>query len=252
MKPKRVAIVTGGASGLGRAIVERFAADGAHVVIADIDDVAGIAVAEHIGRAAMFHHLDIADEAAWAGCIQAAESAFDPLTCLVNNAGISFAGSILDTTPASWRRTFEVNATGTFLGCQAGVRAMRETGGTIINIASARGQRASGGQVAYCASKAAMLMLTESVAIACGEQGFDITCNAICPGVFDTPILDEVRTALGGAEKAHAALVRMHLLKRLGQTEEIAAMAAFLASDEARFITGATFNVDGGFRIRDK
>jgi 3alpha(or 20beta)-hydroxysteroid dehydrogenase len=97
-----------------------------------------------------------------------------------------------------------------------------------------------------------MLMLTESVAIACGEQGFDITCNAICPGVFDTPILDEVRTALGGAEQAHAALVRMHLLKRLGQTEEIAAMAAFLASDEARFITGSTFNVDGGFRIRDR
>jgi 3alpha(or 20beta)-hydroxysteroid dehydrogenase len=252
MKPARVAIVTGGASGLGRAIVERFAADGACVVIADIDEVAGRAVAERIGGAARFRFLDIADETAWAGCIEAAEAAFGPLTCLVNNAGISFAGSILDTTPAAWRRTFEVNATGTFLGCQAGVRAMRETGGTIINIASARGQRASGGQVAYCASKAAMLMLTESVAIACGEQGFDITCNAICPGVFDTPILDEVRTALGGAEKAHAALVRMHLLKRLGQTGEIAAMAAFLASDEARFITGATFNVDGGFRIRDK
>jgi 3alpha(or 20beta)-hydroxysteroid dehydrogenase len=170
----------------------------------------------------------------------------------VNNAGISFAGAILDTSAAAWRRTFEVNATGAFLGCQAAVREMREAGGTIINIASARGQRASGGQVAYCASKAAMLMLTESVAIDCGEQGFDITCNAICPGVFDTPILAEVRTALGGPEKAHAALVRMHLLKRLGRTEEVAAMAAYLASEEARFITGATFNVDGGFRIRDK
>jgi len=252
MRQKRVAIVTGGASGLGRAIVERFAADGAHVVIADIDEGTGRAVAERLGEAAMFRFLDIADEAGWAGCIQAAESAFGPLTCLVNNAGISIAGSILDTTPASWRRTLEVNTTGTFLGCQAGVRAMRETGGTIINIASARGQRASGGQLAYCASKAAMLMLTQSVAIACGEQGFDITCNAICPGIFETPILDEVRAALGGAEKAHAVLVRMHLLNRLGQTGEIAAMAAFLASDEARFITGATFNVDGGFRIRDR
>jgi 3alpha(or 20beta)-hydroxysteroid dehydrogenase len=252
MKPGRVAIVTGGASGLGRAIVERFVADGARVVIADIDEGAGRVMAERIGKAAMFHLLDVADEAAWAGCIQAAQAAFGQLTCLVNNAGISIAGSILDTAPAAWRHTIEVNATGTFLGCQAGVRAMRETGGAIINIASARGQRASGGQVAYCASKAAMLMLTESVAIACGEQGFDITCNAICPGVFDTPILEQVRTALGGAEKAHAALVRMHLLKRLGRTEEVAAMAAFLASDEARFITGSTFNVDGGFRIRDK
>jgi len=252
MSARPVAIVTGGASGLGRAIVERFATDGAYVVIADIDEAAGRVVAERIGRGAVFRFLDIADEASWAGCIEAAETTFGPLSCLVNNAGISIAGSILDTTPAAWRRIFEVNATGTFLGCQAGVRAMRETGGTIINIASARGQRASGGQVAYCASKAAILMLTESVAIACGEQGFDITCNAICPGVFDTPILEEVRTALGGAEKAHAALVRMHLLKRLGQTEELAAMVAFLASAEARFITGATFNVDGGFRIRDK
>jgi 3alpha(or 20beta)-hydroxysteroid dehydrogenase len=251
MKLNKVAVVTGGASGLGRAIVERFAADGAYVVIADIDEAAGRELAERIGEAATFHRLDIADEGAWAGCMKTA-AAFGPLSCLVNNAGISFAGSILDTTPASWRRTFEVNATGTFFGCQAAVQAMRETGGTIINIASARGQRASGGQVAYCASKAAVLMLTESVAIACGEQGFDITCNAICPGVFDTPILDEVRAALGGAEKAHAALVRLHLLKRLGQTDEVSAMAAFLASGEARFITGATFNVDGGFRIRDK
>jgi 3alpha(or 20beta)-hydroxysteroid dehydrogenase len=252
MTPNRVAIVTGGASGLGRAIAERFAADGARVVIADIAESAGHEVAERIGKTAMFRYLDVADEAGWARCIKATQDEFGPLTCLVNNAGISFAGSILNTTAAAWRHTFEVNATGAFLGCQVAVRAMRETGGTIINIASARGQRASGGQVAYCASKAAMLMLTESVAIACGEQGFDITCNAICPGVFDTPILEEVRTALGGAEQAHAALVRMHLLKRLGRTEEIAAMAAYLASDEARFVTGATFNVDGGFRIRDK
>lgn len=252
MRPGRVAIVTGGASGLGRAIVERFAADGAHVVIADIDEVAGFAVAERIGGATMFQYLDIVDEAAWVGCIEATESAFGPLTCLVNNAGISFAGSILDTTPSAWRRTLEVNATGTFFGCQAGVRAMRETGGTIINIASARGQRASGGQVAYCASKALIVTLSESVAIASGENGWDIRCNTICPGVFRTPMVDAMRPALGGDEKMAAALSAMHLARRLGRPEEMAGLVAYLVSDEARFITGATFCIDGGFRIRDR
>lgn len=252
MMPSPVAIVTGGASGLGRAIVERFAADGAHVVIADIDEGGGHVLAERLGRSAIFHRLDIADEGAWEGCIQAAESAFGPLTCLVNNAGISIAGSIADTSLSGWQQTMDVNATGTFLGCRAAVQAMRGEGGSIINISSARGLRPSGGQVAYCASKALVVTLSESVAIACGEQGWDIRCNTVCPGVFHTPLVEAMSPAMGGAEKMQAILRGMHLAGRLGKPEEAAGLVAYLASDEARFITGATISIDGGFRIRDR
>jgi 3alpha(or 20beta)-hydroxysteroid dehydrogenase len=248
----QIAIVTGGASGLGRAIAERFATEGAQVLIADIDASNGIELAKRIGPRAMFAHLDVTQSDDWQAALHRVAESFGQLTCLVNNAGINIAGSIADITQAAWRRTLDVNATGTFLGCKHAVEAMRETGGTIINIASARARRPSGGQVAYCASKALVLTLTESVAISCGEQGWNIRCNAICPGVFDTPILDGMRVAMGGTENMHAALARLHLNGRLGKPEELAAMAVYLASDAASFITGASFTIDGGFSIRDK
>ncbi len=248
----RLAIVTGGASGLGHAIAARLAADGAHVVIADVNQQAGDALAAELGKNAMFCKLDVRSEADWAETMAKAQEAFGPLACLVNNAGISIAGSIADASLSDWQKTLDVNATGTFLGCRAAVQAMRAAGGVIINIASARGLRPSGGQVAYCASKALIVTLSESVAIACGEQGWDIRCNTVCPGVFQTPLVDAMSPAFGGEEKMQAALSRMHLAGRLGKPEEAAGLVAYLASDEARFITGATFSIDGGFRIRDR
>jgi NAD(P)-dependent dehydrogenase (short-subunit alcohol dehydrogenase family) len=248
----RLAIVTGGASGLGRAIAERLVAEGARVVIADVDEEAGSALAARLGKASMFRKLDVRSETDWAETMAEAQAAFGPLACLVNNAGISIAGSIAEATLAAWQKTMDVNATGTFLGCRAAVQAMREVGGVIINVASARGLRPSGGQVAYCASKALIVTLSESVAIASGENGWDIRCNTICPGVFRTPMVDAMRPALGGDEKMAAALSAMHLARRLGRPEEMAGLVAYLVSDEARFITGATFCIDGGFRIRDR
>jgi NAD(P)-dependent dehydrogenase (short-subunit alcohol dehydrogenase family) len=247
-----LAIVTGGASGLGRAIVERLIADGTRVAIADVNAPAGEALAEELGGNAMFCKLDVRSEEGWAETMETAQEAFGPLACLVNNAGISIAGSIADASLESWQKTLDVNATGTFLGCRAAVQAMRGGSGVIINIASARGLRPSGGQVAYCASKALIVTLSESVAIACGEQGWDIRCNTVCPGVFHTPMVDAMCPAFGGEEKMQAALSRMHLAGRLGKPEEAAGLVAYLASDEARFITGATFSIDGGFRIRDR
>jgi 3alpha(or 20beta)-hydroxysteroid dehydrogenase len=165
---------------------------------------------------------------------------------------VSTAGSIANTEEAAWRQTLDVNATGTFLGCRHGVEAMHRSGGVILNMSSARGQRTSSGQVAYCASKALILSLTESVALYCGENRIPIRCNAICPGIIDTPILEETRRLLGGGEIAEARLSAMQPLGRLGRSEEVASTAAYLASDDAGFITGATLNVDGGFRIRDR
>ena len=247
-----IAAVTGGANGIGRAIVERFVADGARVMIADVDVTSGAALATSLGDRCAFRQIDVTSADDWAALLTDIGERFGDITCLINNAGISTAGSVAGTTEAAWSRTMAVNATGTFLGCQAAVGAMGATGGTIVNIASARGQRASSGQIAYCASKAAVLSLTRSVALYCGENGIAIRCNAVCPGIVDTPILDETRALLGGGDAAGARLGAMQPIGRLGLPSEIASMVAYLSSPEATFVTGATIDVDGGFAIRDK
>jgi 3alpha(or 20beta)-hydroxysteroid dehydrogenase len=247
-----IALVTGGASGIGRAIVERFVTDGARVMIADVDAVAGEALAAALGERCLFQYLDVTRAEDWSAALSTVAQHFGVLSCLVNNAGVSTAGSIATTTETDWARTMAVNATGAFLGCQAAVKILSPNGGTIINISSARGQRPSAGQIAYCASKAAMLTLTQSVALHCGETGLPIRCNAVCPGIIDTPILNETKALLGGGDIAYARLGSMQPIGRLGLPSEVASMVAYLASPEARFVTGATINVDGGFAIRDK
>jgi 3alpha(or 20beta)-hydroxysteroid dehydrogenase len=248
----KVALVTGGASGIGRGIVERFAAEGAKVAIADIDEQAGGSLANSLNGAAMFVRLDVTHDANWGEAIEVLAQAYGRMTTLVNNAGINVPGTIADAREADWRRVHDVNGLGTFLGCRHAVRTMRDDGGAIINIASVRGQRPSSGQLAYCASKALVLNLTESVALYCGEQNLPIRCNAICPGVIETPLLRQGFEALGGETRARERLGVLQLLRRIGRPKEIGSAAAYLASDAASFITGAALNVDGGFRIRDQ
>jgi 3alpha(or 20beta)-hydroxysteroid dehydrogenase len=175
------------------------------------------------------------------------------LDILVNNAGTSRTASIEETTEAEWRFVMDTNLTSTFFGCKHAVRAMRAAGGAIINISSARGQRTGSGQCAYSASKAAVLSLTESVALHCGENGLPIRCNAICPGTVETELLRKYaeEQAPGNADAMLGEIAKLGIVSRLGRPSEIGDAAVFLASNEASFITGTVLNVDGGFRIRD-
>jgi NAD(P)-dependent dehydrogenase (short-subunit alcohol dehydrogenase family) len=239
----RTALVTGGLRGIGRAIVERFAEEGARVLATDLDEDGGKIEAGRV----LYHRLDVTQDADWARALET----FEGLDILVNNAGASRAGSIASTSEADWRFVMDTNATSVFLGCRHAVERMAARGGSIVNIASARGLRAGSTQCAYSAAKAAVLSLTESVALHCGEAGLPIRCNAICPGVIDTPLMRRHAEAAGG-EPAIKAMTALQIMGRLGTPREVADAALFLVSDEASFITGTVLSVDGGFVIRDR
>lgn len=246
----RVALVTGGLRGIGRAIVERFAEEGARVLVADLDE-AGPEIAGLPAGLARYQRLDVTQDADWAAALAVLEGGFGPLDILVNNAGTSRTGSVTSTSPEDWRFVMETNASSAFLGCRHAVAAMGARGGAIVNIASARGLRPGSAQCAYSASKAAVLSLTQSVALHCGESGLPIRCNALCPGVVDTPLMRRHAEGAGG-EPAIQAMAALQVMGRLGAPREIADAAVFLASNEASFITGAILSVDGGFAIRDR
>lgn len=238
----KLALVTGAASGLGEAITRRFVAEGAHVVIADIDTAGGAALASELGDAARFVRLDVADEDSWL----AALGTCDRLDVLVNNAGITTLGTIEEITLAQFIHEFEIDVVGVFLGCKHVIPLMREAGGSIINMSSLAGVRATGNLVAYNAAKAAVTHMTKSCAMHFARQGYPIRCNSIHPGAIHTPILDKVLAQTDDPETVYASWVATHPIGRLGKPEEIAAMAVYLASDESAFATGAEFRVDGG------
>jgi NAD(P)-dependent dehydrogenase (short-subunit alcohol dehydrogenase family) len=250
---QKVALVTGGASGLGKAIAQRLASDGASVVITDVDRSAGTATAAAAGLT--FMEQDVCDEPRWTQVVTEIEQRLGRLNILVNNAGIlgpMTAASPEDTPLDLWRRIFAVNVEGVFLGCRAAIPAMRRAGdGSIINISSIAGLRASPYATAYGASKAAVRHLTKSVAQHCAERKLNIRCNSVHPGDVRTPLWDKA-----AEELALARQVPVEAIIEEGRTdspmgeftlpEDIAAMVAFLASDEARHITGTKMVVDGG------
>jgi len=241
----KTALVTGAASGLGEAIARRFVDEGAAVILTDIDADGGAAVAESLGQAARFVRLDVSLPDDWA----AAMAGTDRVDILVNNAGITTVGSIEDVTLAQFRHEFEVDVVGVFLGCQHGVAKMRGHGGSIINMSSLCGVRAQGDLAAYNAAKAAVTHLTKSVAAHCATSGYGIRCNSIHPGVIRTAILDKVLAQVPNPDEIYAGWVSTHPIGRIGTPAEVAAMAVYLASDEAGFTTGAEFRVDGGASI---
>ncbi len=248
----KVALITGGASGIGAASARRFVEAGARVVLGDLQADKGQALATSLGEAALFVKLDVTSEADWTAAVTAAQARFGALTTVVNSAGVSIPATIEDETLEGFRRTLAINLDGTFLGCKYGVEALKAgRGGAIVNVGSTLGVRAGGLFTAYAASKGGVRLLTRAVALHCAEQGYDIRVNAILPGAIHTEMVDgyiAAGVAAGGTrEGVIDGFASVHPMKRLGRPDEAAAAIAFLASDDASFTTGADLAVDGGY-----
>jgi 3(or 17)beta-hydroxysteroid dehydrogenase len=253
----KVALVTGAASGIGRATALLLAEEGATVAVTDLAEAAIHQVAKQItdaGGEALTIALDVTSEAAWQGAIQKILTFRGQLDIVVNNAGLSSAVPVTDMTLSEWRRVMAVNLDGVFLGTKHAVLAMRQgKGGSVVNVSSASGVKASAGASAYCASKAAVIQFTKTVALECAQRGDNIRVNAILPAGVMTPLWEEMDfwknlvAEHGSTEGAWQALAQSTPLKRFARPEEIARGILFLASDESSYMTGAELVLDGGY-----
>jgi 2-hydroxycyclohexanecarboxyl-CoA dehydrogenase len=235
----RRALVTGGASGIGAAIVRRLAAEGAEVVIGDIDETGAREVADEIGAVAI--PLDVAELSAATAAVDSA----GPFEILVNNAGTDDFGFFTDMTPERWRRLLQVNLEGVFNCTHAALPAMQRAGyGRIVNVASEAGRVGSKGSAVYSAAKGGVIAFTKTIARE--NARFGITANAIAPGPIDTPLLRAAKQLGEIGERVIETMKSQTQMRRLGQPEEVATVAAFLASDEASYVTGETLGVSGG------
>ncbi|QWF77547.1 glucose 1-dehydrogenase [Amycolatopsis sp. CA-230715] len=238
----KVALVTGAARGQGAAAVRRFVAEGARVVIADIADETGKQLADELGDAAVFQHLDVTDENGWTAAVDRATGEFGELSVLVNNAGVLHFSALEQTTLDDYQRVIGINQIGAFLGMRSVVEPMSARGGgAIVNVSSVEGLAGMPYLVAYTASKFAIRGMTKVAALELGRRG--IRVNSVHPGMIDT---DMVRDAAGGAEVDLSWVGKKVALGRLGQPDEIAALVTFLASDESSYCTGGEFIADGG------
>lgn len=243
----KTCVVTGAASGIGRAIAARFHDEGGVVIITDIDEAAGAITAAGIG--CRFEKLDVREEADW----QRLTSIVPATDVVVNNAGVTgFEGGVVAHDPehatlADWREVHRVNLDGTFLGCRYAIGAMKAQGtGSIINISSRSGLVGIPAAAAYASSKAGIRNHSKTVALYCAQQGWKIRCNSIHPAAILTPIWETVLGIGPNRESRMDALVADTPLRRFGMPDEVAAIAVMLASDEATYVTGTEINIDGG------
>jgi NAD(P)-dependent dehydrogenase (short-subunit alcohol dehydrogenase family) len=240
----RVALITGGGSGMGKVAAELFAAEGASVALTDVNDDAGRAAARAIGERARYFHADVSKESDAEAMVASTVDAFGRLDILYNNAGIMPLedGSVTESDAAIWDSVLAVNVKGVVFGCKYGIPAMLASGGgSIINVASfVAWMGAATSQTAYTASKGAVLAMTREIAVEYAREG--IRCNALCPGPIETPLL---LALLSDEEKKQRRFVHIPM-GRLGRAEELAKAALFLASDDSSFMTGASLIVDGG------
>lgn len=240
----KVAIVTGGASGIGRATWKRFLAEGARVAVADRDPVIEGEVAAE-APLACFHRLDVREREAWTALIEATRRQFGRLDVLVNCAGILREGTVEECSLADWREVMDVNLTGTFFGCQAVAGLMRESGGgSIVNLSSVSGLKGDADLVAYDASKGAVTALSKDVALYFARKGEAIRCNSVHPNVVDTRMVS--RYFETSERQTLDSWMSTQPIGRLIAPEEIAAAILFLASDDSAYVNGAEFVVDGG------
>ncbi len=249
----KVALVTGAARGIGAAIARAFTAEGAHVIVTDIDEASGRRTAESLGAAWL--RLDVRDELAWIGAMARVLDSHGRLDVLVNNAGITgledgAAHDPENATLEQWQAVHRTNLDGVFLGCKHALRTMRRrpagTPGSIVNISSRSGLVGVPAAAAYASSKAAVRNHSKSVALYCAEQGLAIRCNSIHPAAVLTPMWEPMLGQGPDREARMAAFVADTPLRRFGTPDEVAAVAVLLASDESAYITGAEFHVDGG------
>jgi len=249
----KTAIVTGGASGIGRSCALRLAAEGAQVVVTDVQVDAGTLVVQEItesgGKATFLEH-DVTSEDVWQNVVAETVSAHGGLDVLLNNAGIGIGGSIVDMSLADWRRQQAINLDGVFLGVKHAIPAMRESGGgSIINISSVAGLKGAPNLAAYNATKGGVRLFTKGVALECAHNRWNIRVNSVHPGVIETPIWEKVNPEFHQDGKNAVDLDEMAATVPngiLGQPMDIANGVLFLASDESAYMTGTELVIDGG------
>lgn len=239
----KIALVTGGAKGIGRASVRLLAREGARVVIADIDVAAGEALAAEIGDAALFIPHDASSEAGWQQLMGEVRERFGRLDILVNNAGILIPGTIEETTLEDWHRLMRVNADSVFLGCREAIGLMKTGGGSIINLSSIAALAGRDDYLAYSASKGAVAALTRSVAAFCRRRKYRIRCNSLHP---DGVLTDMTSGGFPAGLDPERLTIDSDPMNRMCRPEDVAASVLFLASDEARAVNGVELRVDSG------
>jgi len=258
----KVALVTGGASGIGLAAAVALAQEGASVVVTDVDLAGAESAAGALGGRALGLRHDAGDERDWQQAISATLQEFGHLDVLVNNAGIGTTKSLLETSLADWRAVMRVNLDGVFLGTRFGIEAMRplpsrprQSSGSIINVSSVLGLVGMAEAAPYGASKGGVRSLTKAAALECAAKSWQVRVNSIHPGFIATPMVETSLQRFAkefgtDVEVQRKGIADLHPLGRLGSAEEVAAAIVFLGSDEAAFVTGSELVVDGGYTAR--
>jgi NAD(P)-dependent dehydrogenase (short-subunit alcohol dehydrogenase family) len=247
----KVAIVTGGALGIGRACALRLAEEGAVAAVTDVDSAKGPLVVEEIrksGGEAIFIRQDVADEAQWELVTRTVMERYNRLDVLVNNAGVALARDVEHTTLEEWRLLMSINLDGVFLGTKHAILAMKAAkGGSIINLSSIEGLIGDPNLAAYNASKGGVRLLTKSAALYCARAGYNIRVNSVHPGYVWTPMVENYLKSQGDAAAGRKMLDSMHPIGHIGDPDDIAYGVLYLASDESKFVTGTELVIDGGY-----
>jgi 3(or 17)beta-hydroxysteroid dehydrogenase len=245
------AVVTGGALGIGRACALKLAEEGAAVTVTDLDARKGFLVVEEIrsrGGDAIFVEQDVADEARWEHVMGVVIERYKRLDVLVNNAGVALAKDVEHTTLDEWRWVMSINLDGVFLGTKHAVRAMKANrGGSIVNLSSIEGLIGDPNLAAYNASKGGVRLLTKSAALYCAKAGYNIRVNSVHPGYIWTPMVENYLKSQGDVAQGRRMLDSLHPIGHVGEPDDIAYGVLYLASDEAKFVTGTELVIDGGY-----